>query len=181
MNGEPTRSAIQPDDAGDRDSGDPPAAQTNGASDRAGSASAPVLPSSDAARVRVLLGRAIRRHCPYCGADGIFAGWWSLRDQCPSCGVSFEREEGYFLGAYALNLLVAEVLGLGIALVLIFKTRLSQAPLLWQELVAVSFAVALPLLFFPYSRTTWMALDLLLHPPVAESERRARGHAPRKS
>ena len=42
----------------------------------------------------------------------------------PRCGARFEREEGYFLGAYALNLIVAEFLGLGLAFVLIFRTEL---------------------------------------------------------
>ena len=63
----------------------------------------PQRPSRGPARSRALAGRALTRRCPYCG--GIFDGWWTLRDHCPSCGVSYEQEEGYFLGAYALDLL----------------------------------------------------------------------------
>lgn len=134
------------------------------------------LPSAGGARVRALAGRALRRCCPYCGGGGIFRGWFALKDQCPTCHVSYEREEGYFLGAYALNLIVAEILGLGLAIYLIFATPISDWNLLWQEAIAVALAVGFPLLFFPYSRTTWIALDLLVDPPGSTPERRLRGH-----
>ena len=134
------------------------------------------LPPSGAARRRALLGRALARRCPYCGGSGIFKGWFGLRDRCPTCGVSFDREEGYFLGAYAVNLIVAETIALVIALALLFGTELRRADLLWQEAIAVGLAVAMPLLFFPFSRTLWIALDLMLDPPAAVPERRLRGH-----
>jgi uncharacterized protein (DUF983 family) len=134
------------------------------------------LPPTGAPRLRALLGRALARRCPYCGGGGIFKGWFGLRDRCPTCGVSYDREEGYFLGAYAVNLIVAEILALAIALGLIFGTGLRRADLLWQEAIAIGLAVALPLLFFPFSRTIWIALDLMLDPPTAIPERRLRGH-----
>ena len=132
-------------------------------------------PPGDKPPAATLLGRALARRCPYCGAPGIFDGWWSLRDRCPRCGVAFAREEGYFLGAYALNLIVAETLALLIALYLIFRTRLGDAALLWQEVVAVALAVGLPIIFYPFSRTLWIALDLFFHPPRSTPERPRRG------
>jgi uncharacterized protein (DUF983 family) len=125
--------------------------------------------------LRVLLVRALTRRCPYCGGGGIFQGWFGLRERCPTCGVRFEREDGYFLGAYAINLIVAEILGLGCALLIIFGTRFRDAALIWQEALAVTLALGLPILFFPFSRTLWMALDLLVDPPGTEAERRLRG------
>ncbi|MBW3632523.1 MAG: hypothetical protein KY456_05805, partial [Chloroflexi bacterium] len=80
--------------------------------------------------------------------------------------VTFEREEGYFLGGYALNLVVAEFVGLGLAILLLFKTDLRELDLIWQEVIAVALAVAFPLILFPFSRTVWIALDLVLHPPT---------------
>jgi uncharacterized protein (DUF983 family) len=123
----------------------------------------------------VTLRRALSRRCPYCGGAGIFAGYFALRETCPTCGVRFEREEGYFLGGYALNLVVSELLGLGLALFLIFGTALRDADLLWQEAIAVVLAVAFPILLFPYSRTVWMAMDLSFHPPAEVVEQRAHG------
>jgi uncharacterized protein (DUF983 family) len=121
------------------------------------------------------LRRALTRRCPYCGRPGIFEGYFALRERCPRCGVLFEREEGYFLGAYALNLIVAEFLGLGLAIVLIFRTDLRHIPLVWQEVVAVALAVAFPVALFPFSRTVWIAMDLVFHPPGHGSERQLRG------
>jgi uncharacterized protein (DUF983 family) len=121
-------------------------------------------------RLRTLVSRAIRRRCPKCGSKGIFANWFSLKESCPTCGAVFAREEGYFLGAYALNLIVAEFIGLGFVLIVLFNLNLS----LWeQEVIAVSAAVMLPVLFFPFARTLWMALDLYVDPET--SEQRLRG------
>jgi uncharacterized protein (DUF983 family) len=119
--------------------------------------------------------RAITRRCPYCGSPGVYEGYFALREQCPRCGVRFEREEGYFLGAYALNLIVAEFIGLGLAIFLVFKTDLRNLQLIWQELIAVALAIAFPVALFPYSRTVWIALDLVFHPPWHGSERQLRG------
>lgn len=121
------------------------------------------------------LRRALSRRCPYCGGAGIFAGYFALRETCPTCGVRFEREEGYFLGGYALNLVVSELLGLGLALFLIFGTLLRDADLIWQEAIAVALAVAVPILLFPYSRTVWMAMDLSFHPPAEVAGQQTHG------
>lgn len=135
----------------------------------------PPLPANDAARLTLLLGRALARRCPYCGGGGIFAGWLSLEARCPTCGTSFEREEGYFLGAYALNLIFAEFVGLGLALVLLFGTRLRALPLGWQMVVAGALALVLPIVFFPFSRTVWMAMDLQFDRSADARDRSPRG------
>jgi len=131
----------------------------------------PNLPKGNGARFRTLLGRALSRRCPYCGGGNIFANYFSLKPICPTCEVRFEREEGYFLGGYALNLVVSEFLALGLAVWLLFGTRLRDLPLLPQQLIAVALAVAFPLALFPFSRTVWMALDLFLNPPHENQER----------
>jgi uncharacterized protein (DUF983 family) len=133
------------------------------------------LPSDTFARFLVTLRRALTRRCPYCGSPGIFNGYFALRERCPTCGVRFEREQGYFLGGYALNLVVAELLGLGLALFLIFRTTIRQMDLIWQEAIALTLAIVFPILFFPYSRSAWMVLDLTFHPPSDVIEGHLRG------
>ena len=135
------------------------------------------LPSGGGRRLAALVNRALRRRCPYCGGSGIFAGWFSLRDRCPTCVVSFDREEGYFLGAMLVNLLVAEFLTVAVAVALMVFTDLSLLPL---EAIAISLAVGLPILFYPYSRMLWMAIDLHVDPPERQMERRLRGHEMRR-
>jgi uncharacterized protein (DUF983 family) len=134
------------------------------------------LPRDKRARFLLGLRRALTRRCPYCGSPGIYSGYFTLRERCPTCGVVFEREEGYFLGAYAVNLIVAEFLGIGIAIFLILRTDLRHMDVMWQVLVAMLLAGGLPILFFPYSRGIWMALDLTLHPPGEVIERQLRGN-----
>lgn len=134
------------------------------------------IPENARERFLVALGRGLRRRCPYCGSPGIFSGYFTLRERCPTCGVRFEREEGYFLGGYALNLIVAEFLALGLALFLIFRTALRHQDLLVQEAVALGLAVLFPIIFFPYSRSVWMAVDLMFHPPGPVQEKQLRGN-----
>ncbi|MGI9253208.1 MAG: DUF983 domain-containing protein, partial [Thermomicrobiales bacterium] len=121
-----------------------------------------------------LLGRAITRRCPYCGGGNIFDNYFTIKKICPTCEVQFEREDGYFIGGYALNLVFSETLALGLAIWLLFFTPLKSGELLVQEVVAISLALLLPLIFFPFSRTFWMALDLTIHPPADQPERYVR-------
>ena len=126
------------------------------------------LPRNTRDRFLFTMRGAIMRHWPYCGGPGVFDGYFTLRERCHTCGVKFEREEGYFLRGYALNLIVAEFVGLGLAIFLLFKTDLRELALIWQEVIAVALAVAFPLILFPFSRTVWIALDLVLHPPATK-------------
>ncbi len=136
-----------------------------------GDAPWPNLPPPGWARTRVLLKRAVLRRCPYCGGGNIFSNFFAIKEICPTCEVRFEREDGYFLGGYAINIVVSESIALGLAIWLLFGTELRELPLLQQELIAVALAVGFPLLLFPWSRTFWMALDLTLHPPEATPDR----------
>ena len=54
----------------------------------------------------------LRGVCPRCRTGAIyrrsfFRGWLDIYDRCPQCGLRFEREQGYYLGAmyvsYALS------------------------------------------------------------------------------
>lgn len=120
------------------------------------------LPAAGAFRLMVLVTRAFGRSCPYCGSPGIFSSFCTLKERCPRCGVPFEREEGYFLGAYAVNLIGAEFAGFAFVLALLIRTDLSTLSL---QVIAVVVAVGLPLLGYPYARSLWMAIDLMVHRP----------------
>jgi uncharacterized protein (DUF983 family) len=87
-----------------------------------------------------------------------------MRPQCPRCRLQLEREEGYWMGALLVNLLVAE----GLFVVGFVATLLLTWPHPPWTALTVGSAVAvvlLPLVFFPFSHTVWLALDLLFHPP----------------
>ena len=40
--------------------------------------------------------RGLRKRCPRCAHNGIFASWGTLHDRCPNCSYAFEREDGYW-------------------------------------------------------------------------------------
>ncbi len=44
--------------------------------------------------------RCLYRHtCPRCGDGAVFGTLLRMHRACPACGLEFEREPGYFLGA----------------------------------------------------------------------------------
>jgi uncharacterized protein (DUF983 family) len=106
----------------------------------------------------------LRRHCPRCGQGGIFDSYYQLAGSCPRCGHHFEREEGYWVSAIIVNTAVTEAI-FGVLFVAgIFAT----APdVQWLPLLVIGVAANLvvPVLFFPLSKTIWVAIDLYFHPP----------------
>jgi len=120
------------------------------------------------ARLRVTLARAVARRCPYCGGRGVFTSWFALKERCPHCLTLFAYEDGYFLGAYALNLIVTELVAVGVTIWLLAATDLSVLQL---QITGVSLAVGLPIAFYPVSVCLWMVLDIAVHPPNQGSGR----------
>lgn len=120
------------------------------------------LPPSGFRRLRTLVGRSVTRRCPYCGGGHIYKNLMALKETCPTCGIPFEREEGYFVGTYAVNLVAALILGLVTVLSVLALTDLS---VLQIQILGVVVAIALPILGYPLSAALWMALDLILDPP----------------
>jgi uncharacterized protein (DUF983 family) len=127
------------------------------------------LPESPGARLLVAAGRGMRRHRPYCGHGDIFDGWFTLKERCPTCGVTFAYEDGYFLGSYPVNLVATELLAVAIVIGLIVWSGLS---VLEMQIIGVTLAVGLPLLGYPFALLIWIALDLTFHPPDPRTGRR---------
>jgi uncharacterized protein (DUF983 family) len=115
------------------------------------------------AGLTTLIVRGLRKQCPRCGTSKIFTSFWKLEPACHHCGYAFEREEGYWVGAIIINTAVTEVLFLVLFLGILFA---SLPDVRWQPLLAVGLVVngLFPVLFFPHSKTLWMAVDLYVHP-----------------
>jgi uncharacterized protein (DUF983 family) len=54
-------------------------------------------------RALTMLGRGVCLRCPRCGARSLFRTWFAMHERCAVCGLRFEREQGYFLGAITLK------------------------------------------------------------------------------
>lgn len=102
-----------------------------------------------------------------CGGGHLFDGWFRMKERCPRCDYRFEREEGFFLGAYTVNLVIAEGLLLALAVVPLIVVLASGPPVsVWPFLgVGLAAAIVAPVVFYPFSRTIWSAIDLALRPP----------------
>lgn len=113
-----------------------------------------------------MLARAIRRRCPLCGAGGLFHRWVEPRPACPRCQLRLDRGEGdFFLGAYVINFVVAELI---LAAFLALAVWWTWPAVPWDVLVWVGapLMVLAPVLFYPVSRTLWLAIDLAMRPPT---------------
>ncbi len=115
-------------------------------------------------------GRAFRHRCPYCAGGNVFDSWFDIKKRCPTCGVTYAYETGYFLGSYAINLVVTELLAAAIVISLIAWTDMS---VLQMQIAAVVLAVGMPLLFYPTALLLWVALDVAFHPPDPRTGKRA--------
>lgn len=116
-----------------------------------------------------MLRRGLRARCPRCGGGHLFRTYWTIRDRCPTCGLLFAREPGYFTGVYLLNLSV--VLLALFVVVMAFAVWLSEHPdasLVLPLAVGGVLAVGVPIAFYPLARTAWSALDLAMMPMELE-------------
>jgi hypothetical protein len=86
-----------------------------------------------------------------------------MADRCPRCGLVFERIEGHWLGAVGVNTIVSlgALLATTVAGMVATFPALPLRPLI---LANVTVAVAVPIAFFPFSRTLWTALDIAMRP-----------------
>ena len=101
---------------------------------------------------------AIRHlRCPRCHHGKVFRGLIEMNRHCPVCGLVFEREPGYFLGAMYVSYAFASVI-IGLALALLYQIVPE-----WSDIAVYGGAVAILIPFVPfifrYSRVIWMTFD----------------------
>jgi uncharacterized protein (DUF983 family) len=106
----------------------------------------------------LMLWRGLTRRCARCGGGKLFTRWFRMAPDCPHCHLHYEREQGYWLGAVAIN---TGVVGLLFAIVLIVFSALTIPDIPWVVLLLVEVPIMAigPALFYPYSKTIWVAVD----------------------
>lgn len=109
----------------------------------------------------MVLGRGLTKRCGRCGEGHLFRGWFDMAERCPRCDLPFERGEGYWLGAMAVNLGVAEA-AFGVALVVGAVLTWPHPPWLALTIMGLVLNAVVPVVFYPFSKTIFVALDLLL-------------------
>ena len=113
------------------------------------------------------LRRGVRMKCAVCGQGKLFRRWFIMAERCPRCDLKFERIEGHWLGALAVNTMVNAGV-MFVALIVTLIVAYPEFPILPMLLVLLPFPILGPMLLFPVTRTFWMAMDLILRPPTPE-------------
>jgi len=105
-----------------------------------------------------ILWRGVRKKCARCGGGHLFHNWFTMAENCPHCGLHFEREPGYFVGAIAINMIIVGAL---FAVVLIVFSILTAPDIPWVPLLLLELPVVivLPAVLYPFTKTIWVAVD----------------------
>jgi uncharacterized protein (DUF983 family) len=97
----------------------------------------------------------LRQRCPRCGQGAVFGGVVRMNRTCPVCGIAFEREAGYFLGAMYFSYAMAVIAALPVVVLGLVAgwSNLAILAVCGAELVIVAPAI------FRYSRVLWLHFD----------------------
>jgi uncharacterized protein (DUF983 family) len=106
--------------------------------------------------------RGTTRRCPRCGGGGLFESWFRIRSRCPRCSLRLEREEGGFLGAMTINYVATALVFLVVMIVWLVRD-LPDVQVLRLTIAAIGVTLVFPLLFWPFSKTIWAAVDFLVY------------------
>lgn len=119
-----------------------------------------------------IMRRGILLQCPNCGAAAVMRGYFRPAKRCGECGLMFEREDGFYLGAIVLNY-IAMCLGGPIPAVALWLTGwLAPGAALT---LGIAGAFITPVLFYPLSRS----LNLTLYYATLPDHLPANGSADR--
>ena len=122
----------------------------------------------------LMLVRGLFRRCPNCGGGKLFRNWLAMKEQCPRCGLRFEREEGFFLGAYVVNFGVVLV-ALAVFCIVGVIVTLPDPPVVALTAIGMIGSAAIAIGFYPVSKTFWSAIDLIMTPVKPGETREAAG------
>jgi hypothetical protein len=93
----------------------------------------------------------------------MFEGFFQLRDRCPRCNFPLQREEGHWLGAVGINMIVTLGL-LFVTMLVAFLLTIDERRALPVVIPCLLVACLTPVLFFGSSHTLWSAIELAMNP-----------------
>jgi uncharacterized protein (DUF983 family) len=113
-------------------------------------------PSLPRRRPHWLVGLLLLR-CPACRSGRLFTGSFAMNTACPMCGLTFQREPGYFLGAMYFSYTLG--IAIMVPLFYLFQWLFPTWPGVLVAAVAVLPYIPLTPLVFRYSRALWLYFD----------------------
>ncbi|MCZ7534853.1 MAG: DUF983 domain-containing protein [Acidimicrobiia bacterium] len=122
-------------------------------------------------RATMLL-RGCTRRCPRCGSGRLFHRWFVMVEECSGCGLHFEREPGYWVGAMAMNIIAVGGI-FAVVFVTLLALTLPDIPVIPLLATLVPIAALGPIALYPFSKTLWSRGGPRL--PARPGRPRARG------
>jgi uncharacterized protein (DUF983 family) len=115
--------------------------------------------NKDRLTIADVVSRCLKLRCPACGGASIVKRPFHIANDCPACGVSFKREEGFFVGAILANVVITD--GVIVCLYLLSLPLLSNH---YDLVLGILFAtgIAFPIAFYHHSWSIWLAFDHLI-------------------
>jgi uncharacterized protein (DUF983 family) len=98
---------------------------------------------NDFRRLMRLLARAALLRCPACGRPTFAKGLLSTHKACRVCGLLFEHDDGFFLGAVVVGYMITFLIGILPSVVLVATGRWSGVT---GTVVAIVLCLTLPVL-----------------------------------
>ncbi|MFA5565256.1 MAG: DUF983 domain-containing protein [Acidimicrobiia bacterium] len=127
------------------------------------------IPKRPALTLATTFKRAAVLRCPLCGGRKIFRRWTVMAENCPTCGLRFERIEGHWIGSLGVNTVLSCFSIIAVLVVAFIVTFDNPSIPLLLALTVVT-AIVAPYLYFPYAKTFWLAFDLLMRPLTPDDE-----------
>ena len=93
----------------------------------------------------------------------MFESFFQVRDRCPRCNFPLQREEGHWLGAVGINMIVTLGL-LFVTMLVAFLLTIEERRWAPIAIPCVLVACLTPVLFFGSSHTLWSAIELAMDP-----------------
>ncbi|HET9425456.1 MAG TPA: hypothetical protein VFO55_08800 [Gemmatimonadaceae bacterium] len=86
-----------------------------------------------------------------------------MKERCPRCNLALNRGEkpDFWLGAYAINLVIAEGFAAFVGITMLWMTWPDYVA---AQVTAMALAITMPVFFYPFSRVLWLAWDLTFRP-----------------
>jgi uncharacterized protein (DUF983 family) len=105
-----------------------------------------------------MFARGFTKRCARCGSGKLFRHYLTMVPDCPRCGLHFEREQGYWAGALAINIIcVGGLFAVSFLIAMILTVPDVPVPLMLAIFVPMM-AVG-PIVWYPFSKTIWVAVD----------------------
>ncbi len=120
-----------------------------------------------------IIRRGLANRCPNCGRKTLFREdkFLQLNRECPSCGLKLEREDGFFLGAMALNYGVTCCVFLAPTALLWYLGTLGDTAAI---IIALVGAFLVPVALYRSSRSWQLMLYYFFLPQHLPANRRTR-------